>query len=150
MRAIVLLGAVLLLASCEQAPVPQHRPAQAIAPAERLKAEGDALMAAGNYVDAIEKYGEAADLDAAAIGPRFGLGTAYSFLDKRLEAIAQFRWSSSGPTRAPPSTRKRAAGFSASGRSPRPPRWPMRLPVSRPAPPTRASATSSARSSGRR
>ncbi|HET8530408.1 MAG TPA: tetratricopeptide repeat protein, partial [Methylomirabilota bacterium] len=59
---------------------------------EQLKVEGDALVAKGAYVDAIEKYRQATDLDPAAVGPRFGLGTAYSFLEKRPEAILQFRW----------------------------------------------------------
>jgi hypothetical protein len=54
--------------------------------------EGDALVAKGAYVDAIEKYRQATDLDPAAVGPRFGLGTAYSFLEKRPEAILQLRW----------------------------------------------------------
>jgi hypothetical protein len=49
-------------------------------------------MAKADYVNAIEKYHQAADLEPAAIGPRFALGTAYSFIDKRPEAIAQFGW----------------------------------------------------------
>ncbi|HEY7252767.1 MAG TPA: tetratricopeptide repeat protein [Methylomirabilota bacterium] len=92
MRPILLLAASLLLASCQPAPVPSAPVAAALAPAERLRAEGDVLLAAGRYAEAIEKYQEATDLDATAIGPRFGLGTAYSFLDRRPEAIAQFRW----------------------------------------------------------
>jgi hypothetical protein len=92
MRAILLLAAVLALAACQQAPVPSAPVEAAISPADRLKAEGDVLVAAGKYLEAIEKYREAAVLDGAAVGPRFGLGTAYSFLDKRPEAIAQFRW----------------------------------------------------------
>lgn len=92
MRVIWLLAAALALASCQEAPIPSTPAAAAGSPVERLKAEGDALVAAGKYLDAIEKYREATDLDAAAVGPRFGLGTAYSFLEKRPEAIAQFRW----------------------------------------------------------
>lgn len=92
MRRIVLLAAALLLgAACQQAPV-SHPPVSTLSPAEQLKVEGDAFMAKGDYVDAVEKYRQAADLDAAAIGPRFALGTAYSFLEKRPEAILQFRW----------------------------------------------------------
>jgi tetratricopeptide (TPR) repeat protein len=92
MRRIVLLAAALLLgAACQQAPV-SHPPVSALSPAEQLKAEGDAFMAKGDYIDAVEKYRQAADLDPAAVAPRFGLGTAYSFLEKRPEAILQFRW----------------------------------------------------------
>lgn len=92
MRRIVLLAAALLLgAACQQAPV-SHPPVSTLSPAEQLKVEGDAFMAKGDYVDAVEKYRQAADLDSAAIGPRFALGTAYSFLEKRPEAILQFRW----------------------------------------------------------
>ena len=93
MRRIVLLAAALLLsAACQQAPVSHPPAANTLSPAEQLKAEGDAFMAKGDYVDAVEKYRQAADLDSTAIGPRFALGTAYSFLDKRAEAIVQFRW----------------------------------------------------------
>ncbi len=92
MRRIVLLAAALLLGTaCQQAPV-SHPPVSTLSPAEQLKVEGDAFMAKGDYADAVEKYRQAADLDPAAIGPRFALGTAYSFLEKRPEAILQFRW----------------------------------------------------------
>ena len=47
--------------------------------------DGDELATIGAGVSA-------ADLDPAAVAPRFDLGTAYSFLDKRPEAIVQFRW----------------------------------------------------------
>jgi len=89
---LILIGVALLLAACQQEPAPQVPKADALSPAERLRSEGDTLLANADYVDAIEKYRQAADLDPAAIGSRFGMGTAYSFLDKRPEAIAQFRW----------------------------------------------------------
>lgn len=92
MRRIVLLAAAVLLgAACQQAPV-SHPPGSTLSQAEQLKVEGDAFMAKGDYADAVEKYRQAADLDSVAIGPRFALGTAYSFLEKRPEAILQFRW----------------------------------------------------------
>jgi hypothetical protein len=91
-RRILLLAAALVLgAACQQAPV-SHPPVSTLSPAERLKTEGDAFMAKGDYVNAVEKYRQAADLDPAAVAPRFGLGTAYSFLEKRPEAVLQFRW----------------------------------------------------------
>ena len=92
MRRIVLLAATLFLGvACQQAPA-SHPPVSRLSPAEQLKVEADAFMAKADYANAVEKYRQAADLDPAAIGPRFGLGTAYSFLDKRPEAILQFRW----------------------------------------------------------
>jgi hypothetical protein len=91
-RRIVLLASALLLgAACQQAPV-SHPPVSSLSPAGQLKVEGDAFMAKGDYVDAVEKYRQAADLDPTAVGPRFALGTAYSFLEKRPEAVLQFRW----------------------------------------------------------
>jgi len=57
-----------------------------------MLAEGGALMAQGNYVTAVEKLRQAADLEPGSVAVRFALGTAYSFLEKRPEAIAQFRW----------------------------------------------------------
>ena len=90
MGRVLALAAALLLAACQEAPVAQA-PAP-VAPASRAMAEGDALMAKADYIGAVEKYRQAADLDPDKVRPRFALGTAYSFLDKRPEAIAQFRW----------------------------------------------------------
>lgn len=92
-RRIVLLAAALVLgAACQQAPVSAPSVSSDVSPLDRLMAEGDALMAKGDYVNAVEKYHQAVDLDSSVVGPHFALGTAYSFLDKRPEAIAQFRW----------------------------------------------------------
>ena len=92
MRHALVLAAALLVTACQQGPALQAPASRAVSPTEQLKAEGDAFMAKSDYVNAVEKYRQAADLDPAAIGPRFALGTAYSFLEKRPEAIAQFRW----------------------------------------------------------
>lgn len=93
MRRVILLAAALVVgAACQQGPVSSPSVSQDISPFEKLKAEGDALLAKGDYANAIEKYRQAIELDPDAIGPHFGLGTAYSFLDRRPEAIAQFRW----------------------------------------------------------
>jgi hypothetical protein len=92
-RRIVLLAAALLLgAACQQAPVSHPPTSQKLSPAEQMKVEGDAFLAKGDYGNAVEKYRQAIDLDAGAIAPRFALGTAYSFMEKRPEAIVQFRW----------------------------------------------------------
>lgn len=91
-RVVLLAAALILGAACQQPPVSAPSVSQDLSSLDRLKAEGDALMAKGDYVNAIERYRQAADVDSNAIGPHFGLGTAYSFLDKRSEAIGQFRW----------------------------------------------------------
>jgi hypothetical protein len=57
-----------------------------------MRAEGDALMARGDYAGAVEKFREATDLEPTSVALRFALGIAYSFLDRRPEAIAQLRW----------------------------------------------------------
>jgi hypothetical protein len=91
-RRIVLLAAGLLLGTaCQQAPT-SHPPVSSLSPSEQLKVEGDAFMAKGDYGNAVEKYRQATDLAPAAISTRFALGAAYSFLEKRPEAIVQFRW----------------------------------------------------------
>lgn len=93
MRRIILLAAALFLgAACQQAPVSHPPTSQNLSPVEQMKAEGDAFLAKGDYGNAVEKYRQAIDLDSGAIGPRFALGTAYSFMEKRPEAIVQFRW----------------------------------------------------------
>lgn len=93
MRARALLFvAALLPAACQQPPAYQV-PAAAPAPlAEQLRREGDALMARGEHAGAVEKFRQAVDLEPASVPFRFALGTAYSFLDRRPEVIAQFRW----------------------------------------------------------
>jgi hypothetical protein len=92
MRGAVAVAAALLLAACQQAPESHPPVSRALSPAEQLKAEGDGLMAKADYSNAVEKYRQAVDLEPAAVRLRFALGTAYSFLDKRPEAIAQFQW----------------------------------------------------------
>lgn len=91
MRPLLLLAA-LILAACQQPPALQAPVASAVSPAAQLRAEGDALMAGGNYAGAVEKFRQAIDLEPASVPLRFSLGSAYSFLDRRLEAITQFRW----------------------------------------------------------
>jgi len=89
---LVLAAVMTLLTACQQPPASHPSVSKAASPAEQLKSEGDAFMAKADYVSAIEKYRQAADLDPTAIGPRFGLGTANSFLEKRPEAVMQFRY----------------------------------------------------------
>lgn len=91
MRAIV-LAAALLLAACQSPPVFEAPVARAGSTAADLRTEGEALMAGGNYAAAVEKLRQAIDLEPGSVPLRFALGSAYSFVEKRPEAIAQFRW----------------------------------------------------------
>jgi tetratricopeptide (TPR) repeat protein len=81
----------VLLAACQQPPAPPPV-TSAAAPVAQLRAEGDALMARGDYAGAVEKFRQATDLEPTSVTLRFALGIAYSFLDRRPEAIAQLRW----------------------------------------------------------
>ena len=88
---ILLLAAALLLAACQQPPA--YQPVtSAVSPAAQLHAEGMALMARGDHPGAVEKFRQAIDLEPDRVSFHFALGTAYSFLDRRPEGIAQFRW----------------------------------------------------------
>lgn len=89
---LLLLAAALLLAACQQPPALQAKVTSGVSPAAQLRAEGDALMAGGDHAGAVEKFRQAIDLEPTSVPLRFALGTAYSFLDRRPEAIAQFRW----------------------------------------------------------
>ena len=91
MRRLLLLAA-LLLGACQQPPALPPQGTSAVSPAAQLRAEGDAFMAGGNHAAAVEKFRQAIDLEPASVPLRFALGSAYSFLDRRLEAITQFRW----------------------------------------------------------
>lgn len=84
--------AALLLAACQQSPAMQAPVTSAPSSAAQLRSEGYTLMAVGNHAGAIEKFRQAIELDPESVPLRFALGTAYSFLDRRTEAIAQFRW----------------------------------------------------------
>lgn len=92
MRRGLLLAAALLLCACQQTPVSPNPASAVLSPAEQLCLEGDAFLAKGDYSNAVEKYRQAVDLEPSAVPARFALGTAYSFLDKRPEAVVQFRW----------------------------------------------------------
>ncbi|MGH7384000.1 MAG: tetratricopeptide repeat protein [Candidatus Rokuibacteriota bacterium] len=92
MRRLLLAAVTVLLAACQQAPTLPAPAPSAISPAVELRGAGDALMAKGDHASALEKYRQAVDLEPGSVPLRFALGTAYSFLDKRREAVAQFRW----------------------------------------------------------
>jgi tetratricopeptide (TPR) repeat protein len=88
---ILLLAAAVLLTACQQPPAPPPV-TSAVSPVAQLRAEGDALMARGDHAGAVEKFRQAIDLEPSSVPLRFALGIAYSFLDRRPEAIAQLRW----------------------------------------------------------
>jgi tetratricopeptide (TPR) repeat protein len=93
-----LLAAAALLLGCQQAPSPLHGSAApspsapaTVSAAAQLKAEGDALMGAGDHRGATDRYRRALALEPDEISLRFALGTAYTFLSRRPEAVEQFR-----------------------------------------------------------
>lgn len=89
---LVAVAALALLAGCQQAPAPKSASTAPVPAVARLRAEGDGLAARGDYMGAAAKYQEAVALAPADISLRFALGTALSFLDRREEAITQFKW----------------------------------------------------------
>jgi hypothetical protein len=90
---VVLVALAVLLAACQQSPIESKAPSTgSVSLAEQFRGEGDAFMAKGNHAGAVEKYRNAVHLEPGNLHVRFALGTAYSFLEKRPEAIAQFRW----------------------------------------------------------
>jgi tetratricopeptide (TPR) repeat protein len=92
LKRLILVATAILLAACQQVPGPPAPATSDVSPAGQLRGEGDALMAKGAYASALEKYRQAVDLEPSSVPIHFALGTVYSFLDRRPEAIAQFRW----------------------------------------------------------
>jgi hypothetical protein len=86
-KAYVLIGLLALLAGC-QAP---SRPAQSAAP-EDPAALAAAALAGGRYTDARELYRQALADAPGKVGLRYGLGVASSYLDRRDDAVREFRW----------------------------------------------------------
>src|SRR5919198_805855 len=54
--------------------------------------EGDAAVSRGDYVTAVAKYREALKETPDDLKLRFALGSALTHLDRRDEAVEQFRW----------------------------------------------------------
>lgn len=86
-KAYVLIGLLALLAGC-QAPA---RPAQSAAP-EDPAARAAAALAGGRYTDARELYRQALAAAPGKVGLHYGLGVASSYLDRRDDAVREFRW----------------------------------------------------------
>ncbi len=83
--AVVVL--VTLLTAC-QAP---SRPAQSVAPEAPATLAARAL-AAGRYAEAAELYRQALADAPGKVGLHYGLGVASSYLDRRDDAVREFRW----------------------------------------------------------
>jgi tetratricopeptide (TPR) repeat protein len=83
----VLIGLLALLAGC-QAP---SRPAQSSAPADPATLAAGAL-AAGRYADARKLYRQALADAPGKVALHYGLGVANSHLDRRDDAVREFRW----------------------------------------------------------
>ena len=91
MRRGVLLAAItFLVLACQQAP-PVEPPAPGKPPAVVLREGGDGLAGKGDYAGAVAKYQAATGLEPDDMGIRFALGSAYSYLNRRPEAVVQFK-----------------------------------------------------------
>ena len=102
MRRGVLIAALLaVLAGCQQAPPPEP-PKPTKAPAVVLREEGDALAAKGDYAGAAAKYETALASTPADLSLRFVLGSTYSHLNRRADAVAQFQHVVAGAARTSP------------------------------------------------
>jgi Tetratricopeptide repeat len=96
-KACVLIGLLALLAGC-QAP---SRPAQSSTPEDPAAVAARAL-AGGRYGDARELYRQALADAPGKVALHYGLGVASSHLDRRDDAVREFRWVVQyGPPTAP-------------------------------------------------
>ena len=96
-KAYVLIGLLALLAGC-QAP---SRPVQSSTPEDPAALAARAL-AGGRYADALELYRQALADAPGKAALHYGLGVASSHLDRRDDAVREFRWVVQyGPQTAP-------------------------------------------------
>lgn len=92
---VVLIGAALLLTlGCQQSPGPgvSHGAPAAGSLTLRLKQEGDAALAKGDYQTAALKLQQAVNQEPADMSLRYALGTALSYLNRREDAAQEFTW----------------------------------------------------------
>jgi tetratricopeptide (TPR) repeat protein len=89
-RGVLIAALLAVLAGCQQAPSPEP-PKPTKAPAVVLREEGDALAARGDYAGAAAKYETALASTPDDLSLRFVLGSTYSHLNRRAEAVAQFQ-----------------------------------------------------------
>jgi tetratricopeptide (TPR) repeat protein len=89
-RGILIAAIVAILAGCQQAPPPEP-PGPARSPAVVLREEGDALASKGDYAGAAAKYEAALASSPDDLSLRFALGSTYSHLNRRTDAVTQFK-----------------------------------------------------------
>lgn len=82
---------LLLLTTLAPACKSPARPAQS-SPPEGLEQRASRALAAGRYVDAIELYRQALSSEPGKMPLHYGLAVASSYLDRRDDAIREFRW----------------------------------------------------------
>ena len=90
MRRLAIIALVALFLGCQQSPAPGPAPVGSLT--FRLKAEGDALAARGDYEGAALKYQQAANQEPEDVSIRFALGSALSHLNRREQTVEQFRF----------------------------------------------------------
>jgi hypothetical protein len=86
---VALLG-LALASGCSRPPTTTSAPAPSVVSSSRE--QGDVLARGGDHAGAVAKYREALQATPDDVGLRFALGSALSQLDRRAEAIEQFRW----------------------------------------------------------
>ena len=91
MGRLVPLLVALALAGCQGGPAPAPR-AEPRSPVAALVAEAQARAVRGDFAGAADRYRQAAAREPRDVAIRFGLGVAYSHLDRRAEAVEQLRW----------------------------------------------------------
>jgi len=89
-RRLFVVTLLAFLAGCQQSPAPGPPPVGSLT--VRLKAEGEALAARGDYEGAALKYLQAANQEPEDVTIRFALGSALSHLNRREETVEQFRF----------------------------------------------------------
>jgi tetratricopeptide (TPR) repeat protein len=97
LKSYVLIALLALVAACQAPP----RPEQSSAPEDPTRLAARAL-AAGGYADALELYRQALSEAPGKVGLHYGAGVASSYLDRRDDAVREFRWVVQyGPQNAP-------------------------------------------------
>jgi tetratricopeptide (TPR) repeat protein len=87
LKSYVLIALLALLAACQAPP----RPVQSSAPEDPPRLAARAL-AAGRYADALELYRQALSEAPGKVSLHYGAGVASSYLDRRDDAVREFRW----------------------------------------------------------
>jgi hypothetical protein len=94
MRVALVAAALLLTLGCQQSPATSVSRGAPTAGSLtlRLKQEGDAALAKGDYQTAALKLQQAVNQEPADMSLRYALGTALSYLNRRADAAQEFTW----------------------------------------------------------